>query len=252
LLGGYPKHSAERFAAIYHRLFPAWAHDGLAAPLINALPYRFRRIKILAASIALRDPVERMARWMGALTYAERDQLLAGVRERRPVDPEPFRVDGRRSALARVLYFDQMSWLPDNLLERGDRITMAASIEARMPFMDTELARLMARLPDRWRIRGLTQKFILRQAMRDILPPAILARPKVGFRVPINEWFRGSMRGFVRDLIDAPGSLARTLCDRGVIDRTLTEHESGRQNHEKLIWIMVNLELFQRRFRLSY
>jgi asparagine synthase (glutamine-hydrolysing) len=252
LLGGYPKHSAERFAAAYHRLVPAWAHDGLAAPLINALPYRFRRIKILAASIALRDPVERMARWMGALTYAERDQLLSGVRERRPVDPEPFRVGGRRSALARVLYFDQMSWLPDNLLERGDRITMAASIEARMPFMDIELARLMARLPDRWRIRGLTQKFILRQAMRDILPPAILARPKVGFRVPINEWFRGTMRGFVRDLIDTPGSLARTLCDRAVIDRTLAEHESGRQNHEKLIWILVNLELFQRRFRLSY
>ena len=252
LLGGYPKHSAERFAAIYQRLVPERAHDGVVAPLINALPYRFRRIKILAASIALRDPAERMARWMGALTYAERDQLLAGVGERRPVDPEPFRVDGRRSALERVLYFDQTSWLPDNLLERGDRITMAASIEARMPFMDIDLARLMARLSDKWRIRGLTQKVILRRAMRSILPHIVLERPKVGFRVPINEWFRGPMRGFVRELIEAPGSLARTLCDRITVDRTLTEHESGRQNHEKLIWILVNLELFQRQFRLSY
>ncbi len=151
-----------------------------------------------------------------------------------------------------MLYFDQTSWLPDNLLERGDRITMAASIEARMPFMDIDLARLMARLPDRWRIRGFTQKFILRRAMQNVLPPAILNRPKVGFRVPINEWFRGPMRGFVRELIEAPGSFARTLCDRGTIDRTLAEHESGRQNHEKLIWILVNLELFQRQFRLSY
>jgi len=252
LLGGYPKHSAERFAAIYHRVMPACAHDRVVGPLINALPYRFRRIKILAASMALRDPAERMARWMGALTYAERDHLLSGVSERRPVDSGPFRVDGHRSALERALYFDQTSWLPDNLLERGDRITMAASIEARMPFMDTELARLMARLPDRWRIRGMTQKFILRGAMRNILPHIILERPKVGFRVPINEWFRGPMRGFVRELIDAPGSLARTLCDAGTIDRTLAEHESGRQNHEKLIWILVNLELFQRQFRLSY
>ncbi|HEX4113393.1 MAG TPA: asparagine synthase (glutamine-hydrolyzing) [Stellaceae bacterium] len=252
LLGGYPKHSAERYAAIYHRLMPECAHDRIVAPLINALPYRFRRVKILAASMALRDPAERMARWMGALTYAERDQLLSGVAERRPVDPEPFRVDGHRSALERVLYFDQTSWLPDNLLERGDRITMAASIEARMPFMDIELARLMARLPDRWRIRGLTQKFILRRAMQSILPRVVLERPKVGFRVPINEWFRGPMRGFVRELIEAPGSLARALCDRVTIDRTLAEHESGRQNHEKLIWILVNLELFQRQFRLSY
>jgi asparagine synthase (glutamine-hydrolysing) len=252
LLGGYPKHSAERYAAIYQRLVPEWAHDRVVGPMINALPYRFRRIKILAASIALRDPAERMARWMGALTYAERDQLLSGVHERRPIGPEPFRVDGRRSALERVLYFDQTSWLPDNLLERGDRITMAASIEARMPFMDIDLARLMARLPDKWRIRGLTQKFILRRAMRSVLPQEILNRPKVGFRVPINEWFRGPMRGFVRELIDAPASLTRTLCDRATIDRTLAEHESGRQNHEKLIWILVNLELFQRQFRLSY
>jgi asparagine synthase (glutamine-hydrolysing) len=252
LLGGYPKHSAERYAAMYHRMMPACAHDSVVAPLIAALPYRFRRVKILAASMALRDPAERMARWMGALTYAERDQLLSGVGERRPVDPAPFQVDGRRSALERVLYFDQTSWLPDNLLERGDRITMAASIEARMPFMDIDLARLMARLPDKWRIRGMTQKFILRRAMRSILPHIVLERPKVGFRVPINEWFRGPMRGFVRELIEAPGSLARTLCDRATIDRTLAEHESGRQNHEKLIWILVNLELFQRQFRLSY
>jgi asparagine synthase (glutamine-hydrolysing) len=253
LLGGYPKHTAERYLVpLYQRLVPAAAHDRVVAPLLNALPYRFRRIKILAASIALRDARERMARWMGALDYAERDRLLAGVAERRPADPAPFAADPRRSALERVLYFDQTSWLPDNLLERGDRITMAASIEARMPFMDIGLARLMARLPDRWRIRGLTRKYILRAAMRDVLPPAILERPKIGFRVPINEWFRGPMRGFVRELVDAPGSLTRTLCDRGTIDRTLAEHEAGRQNHEKLIWILVNLELFQRRFRLSY
>ena len=252
LLGGYPKHSAERFAARYQSLVPDGVHRRLIAPLINTLPYGFRRVKILAASIALRDPKERMARWMGALTYAERDALLGADFPRRADDPRPFQVDPARSPLERVLYFDQTSWLPDNLLERGDRITMAASIEARMPFMDIELARLMARLPDKWRIRGLTRKFILRRAMKDILPLQILKRPKVGFRVPINEWFRGSMRGYVRELVDAPGSLTRSLCRRAIVDRVLAEHEGGRQNHEKLIWTLVNLELFQRQFRLSY
>ena len=109
----------------------------------------------------------------------------------------------------------------------------------------------MARLPDKWRIRGLVQKYILRRRWRTTLPPVILDRPKVGFRVPINEWFRGPMRAFVRDHIAGPDALANRICDRRQIERALTEHESGRQNHEKLIWALLNLELFQRQFGLA-
>jgi asparagine synthase (glutamine-hydrolysing) len=150
-----------------------------------------------------------------------------------------------------LLYFDQTSWLPDNLLERGDRISMAVSIEARMPFMDTGLAALLARLPDEWRIRGFVRKYILRVAMKGTLPGEILRRPKVGFRVPVNEWFRGPMRGFIREHIGSARSLSREMCDRGQIEKVMTEHESGRQNHEKLLWTLVNLELFQERYALG-
>ncbi len=251
LLAGYPKHSAERLAALYQTILPAPVHRRVIGPLIRRLPYRFRRVKIMAAAMGIRDPSERMARWLGALTFAERDRLMVRNSARRSVDPRPFRGSRRRSALERILYFDQTSWLPDNLLERGDRLTMAASIEARMPFMDTELAALMARLPDKWRIRGLSQKAILRTAMRDILPREILGRPKVGFRVPINEWFRGPLRTFLRDHISGPHSLASELCDRHEIEKLLAEHEQGRQNHEKLLWTLVNLELFQKHFGLA-
>jgi asparagine synthase (glutamine-hydrolysing) len=251
LLGGYPKHSAERFVALYQGLVPAFVHRAVVEPLINLLPYKYRRLKIMMATIGLRDPHERMPRWMGAMSLDERNRLLgAGVLQRAP-DPRPFLWSSQRSALQRVLYFDQTSWLPDNLLERGDRITMAASIEARMPFMDTELAALAARLPDSWRIKGLTQKYILRRMMAEVLPKAILSRPKVGFRVPINEWFRGPMRSFVRDHVMGPASLARQLFNGREVERVLNEHECGRQNHEKLIWTLVNLELFQKRFRLA-
>ena len=251
LLGGYPKHSAERFAALYRWTVPASLHRVVVEPMIRLLPYDFRRIKTMVATVGLADPRERLPRWLGALSFAERDRLLAIGGSRREVDPTPFRASERRSALERALYFDQTSWLPDNLLERGDRMTMAASIEARMPFMDTELAALAARMSNRWRIRGFVQKYILRRLMRDILPPEILGRPKVGFRVPVNEWFRGSMRSFVRDHLTRPGALANELCHRWEIDRVLAEHESGRQNHEKLIWTLVNLELFQKQFRLA-
>ncbi|MGH9681501.1 MAG: asparagine synthase (glutamine-hydrolyzing), partial [Candidatus Acidiferrales bacterium] len=251
LLAGYPKHSAERFVALYQRMVSATLHRRLVEPLMRLLPYEFRRVKIMAAAIGLRDPQERLPRWLGALSFAERDRLLDETVPRRAVDARPFEASPRRSALERALYFDQTSWLPDNLLERGDRISMAASIEARMPFMDTELAELVARLPDSWRIRGLVQKYILRSAMAETLPPVILDRPKVGFRVPVNEWFRGPMRAFIRDHISGQRSLCRELCDGRQIEQVLREHESGRQNHEKLLWTLVNLELFQERYALA-
>lgn len=252
LLGGYPKHSAERFVALYQALVPSALHDRAFVPLTGRLPYGFRRAKIAVAAMGLRDPAERMARWFGALTYAERDRILIrSESRRRALDARPFRASAKRSALERMLYFDQTSWLPDNLLERGDRMTMAASIEARMPFMDVELADLMARLSDSWRIRRFTGKYILRRLMAEKLPHEILTRPKVGFRVPVNEWFKGPMRGYVRDHLCAAGSLTRALCDMDEIERILSGHESGRQNHEKLIWPLLNLELFRMQFAVA-
>jgi asparagine synthase (glutamine-hydrolysing) len=250
LLGGYPKHSAERFTSIYQAIMPACLHRAAIEPVINRLPYSFRRIKVMMASIGIRDSSERLPRWLGALSFAERDRLMGGAPFRTP-HARPFQASDRRSPLQRMLYFDQTSWLPDNLLERGDRITMAASIEARMPFMDTELAALTAHLPDSWRIKGFTQKYILRRMMREVLPAEILGRAKVGFRVPINEWFRGPMRNFVRDHVMGRGSLAGQLFSRREVERVLWQHENGRQNHEKLIWTLVNLELFQKQFHLG-
>ena len=251
LLGGYPKHSAERFAKPYQSVMPACLHRAAMEPLTDLLPYRFRRVKTMMGAIGIRDPRERLPRWLEALSFAERDRLLGQGIARRPPDPRPFLSSGRRSPLERMLYFDQTSLLPDNLLEREDRITMAASIEARMPFVDTELTALAARLPDKWRIKGLTQKYILRRMMRSLLPSEILGRPNAGFRVPISEWFRGSMRSFVRDHVTGPGALAREIFNRQEVERILKQHESGRCNHEKVIWTLINLELFQRQFRLG-
>src|SRR4029078_6243328 len=114
-------------------------------------------------------------------------------------DAPPFDVEPGNSALRGILYFDQTSWLPDNLLDRADRMTMAASIESRVPFLDHKFAEFVSALPDELRVRGMKGKRILREAAKKLLPQRILKRPKVGFRVPVNEWFRGSMRGFLMD-----------------------------------------------------
>jgi asparagine synthase (glutamine-hydrolysing) len=250
-LAGYPKHRFEPFSAAYQGMVSDGLHRGLVEPIVRALPYRFRRAKILAANFGLRDPQERFARWFGAFSFAERDELMAVAERPRPAPGYAFAVAPDQSPLRKILYFDQVSWLPDNLLERGDRMTMAGSIEARMPFMDTRLAAFIATLDDRWRLRGSRTKWMLREAMKRVLPERILTRPKVGFRVPVNEWFQTTMRGWVEDLLTGPESLTRELYRRPVLERMLAEHAAGRQNHEKQLWTLVNLELFQRTYRLS-
>jgi asparagine synthase (glutamine-hydrolysing) len=120
-----------------------------------------------------------------------------------------------------------------------------------MPFMDHELAALISALPDRWRIRGLTTKHVLREAMKRLLPKQILQRPKVGFRVPVNQWFRTSMREYLLDHLTAPNSRTRHYYRPERLRSILDEHINGRQNHEKLLWCMLSLELWQRAFQLG-
>ena len=250
-LGGYPKHVLERYVGTYQQL-PAAVRHGLIEPLCRSLPYRFRRAKTAVANLGLADRRERMPRWFGALSGAERCGLTRLTAP--PINPrsspslDPCRGN---SALRGILYFDQTSWLPDNLLERGDRMTMAASLEARMPFMDHRLAAFVSGLPDEWRVSGLTTKRILREAMRRVLPEAILERPKIGFRVPVNEWFRGSMRGYLADHLLGTESRTRDYYRPEALRRYVDEHASGRQNHEKLLWCLLSLEIWHREFGLS-
>jgi asparagine synthase (glutamine-hydrolysing) len=244
-LGGYPKHVFERHVGAYQRL-PAMVRQRLIEPIVNAAPYRFRRAKTAMVNLGLERFSERMPRWFGAMSDRERSALVA-----LPCTPGPrggfqFETPVDNSALRRILYFDQTSWLPDNLLERGDRMTMAASIEARMPFMDHELAAFVSTLPDHYRVHGRVTKFILREAMKRVLPAAILERPKVGFRVPVNEWFRTGMRDYLYDHL--AGGDSRTACyyHRPALLATIAAHASGRHNHEKLLWTLLSLEVWQR------
>jgi asparagine synthase (glutamine-hydrolysing) len=248
ILGGYPKHIAERFAQGY-QLLPGYLRRHLIEPLAHALPYDFRRVKTAVTNLNLEDWRERYVRWFGALDRRERDRLSVLRLNGAPIpDEPPFDADPRASALRRILYFDQTSWLPDNLLERGDRMTMAASIEARVPFLDHEFAAFVSSLPDDYRVRGLRGKWILREAGKQLIPERILTRPKVGFRVPVNQWFRGEMRGYLLDHLQSGSSLTRPYYENRVLDQVLQEHLNGRQNHEKLLWALLNLEIWHRQY----
>jgi asparagine synthase (glutamine-hydrolysing) len=250
-LGGYRKHVAECLAWMVLGL-PRVLRQRLLTPLVEDLPFRFREVKIAAASLACEDWPERYIRWFGAMDFSQRRALtrlpmppdeVAGGEPRPPFDAHP-----DTGPLRRLLYFDQTSWLPDNLLERGDRMTMAASIEARLPFLDHKLVEFVSSLPDKWRVDGLRTKRVLRQAARSLLPREILKRPKIGFRAPVAAWFADGMRDYLYDHLRSSGSLTRSYYDPVVLDRLLDEHTQGVQPHDKLLWTLLTLEIWQRHY----
>lgn len=246
-LGGYPKHSFERYVGPYQTL-PVFMRRRLIEYVIGALPYRFRRARTALINMGLDRFEERMPRWFGALSPRERNALVAFRIPPNRANCVQFDTPSGNSPLRRILYFDQTSWLPDNLLERGDRMTMAASLEARMPFMDHELAAFVSGLPDRYRVQGRTAKWVLREAMKRLLPAEILERPKIGFRVPVNEWFRKGMRDFLYDHLTGPDSHTAIFYDRPALLGLLNEHTDGRQNHEKVLWSLLSLEIWHRSY----
>ena len=248
LLGGYPKHRAERAVGLYQSMMPQALHDLVVAPIVRSLPYSLRRAKIFFAAAGERDFTNRMRYWFGGMSTTDRDLIVGQSLSSEPPDRFPFSMNVGSNG-RRTMFFDQTSWLPDDLLERGDRMMMAGSIEGRMPFMDTQLARLVARLPDKFLLRGKGGKLVLRMAMKGILSDTILHRKKVGFRVPISGWFQGPYQAFVREQLTGASALTAHIFDRKVVARLVDEHMAARQDHDKILWSLMNLELFLRLFK---
>jgi asparagine synthase (glutamine-hydrolysing) len=148
-----------------------------------------------------------------------------------------------RTHLDRTLYADHVTYLAGDLLPKTDRMTMAYSVEARAPFLDAAWVEWTARLPGRYKTRGLTTKWLLTAAFADKLPPGILRRGKQGFGVPIGLWLRRELREWARErLIDNP-RLSEWF-DPAAIRRLLAEHDSERYNHGKKLWALLMLAVW--------
>ena len=148
--------------------------------------------------------------------------------------------------LGRLLYADTKTYLHE-LLMKQDQMSMAASIESRVPFLDHPLAEFAARMPERMKLRGLTTKWVLREAMKDRLPAEILARKKMGFPVPVGSWFRGAWQHLLREFVVSERALSRGLFEADVVRRLVDGHVGG-ENHTERLWALLTLEIWQRIF----
>jgi asparagine synthase (glutamine-hydrolysing) len=151
------------------------------------------------------------------------------------------------SLLGRLLYADTMTYLVE-LLMKQDQMSMSASIESRVPFLDHPLVEFAASLPDRLKLRGLVTKYVLRRSMRDTLPAEILTRRKMGFPVPLQAWFRGPFRHVVDEFVLGPRARARGLFDAAAVRAIAGQHAGGVESHASRLWMLVTFEVWQRVF----
>jgi asparagine synthase (glutamine-hydrolysing) len=150
------------------------------------------------------------------------------------------------SLLDQLLYADTKTYLHE-LLMKQDQMSMAASIESRVPFLDHKLVEYTAKLPERMKLRGRETKWILREAMKGILPEEILTRSKMGFPVPVGNWFRNEYKHIIDEYVTNERSLSRRIFNADYVRELVAKHNAG-ENHDERLWFLVNFEIWQRRF----
>jgi len=153
-----------------------------------------------------------------------------------------------RAPLDQMLYTDTKVWLPDDILLKADKMTMANALELRVPFLDHKLVEFCAGLPPRLKLHGQWGKFLLREAMCEKLPQPILRRSKKGFPVPTAQWLRRPLRDLTHDALLSSSSACRFYLDHRVLEQVVLDHERGLANREQELWTLLIFEFWHRQF----
>lgn len=252
---GYDRYRAARLAARFDVL-PAAVRRFLSSGA-SLLPHRrartvTNRLYRFACALAER-PARRYLSWVNVFPRA---LLAAGYRAdfrtRIEFDDPLAWFDGLYeaapgSAADRAVHTDLASYLPNDLLTKVDIASMARGLECRAPFLDHELVEFALSLPLKWRL-GRNGKHILKDWARERLPAGVVSRPKMGFGVPVGEWFRHELQDLVRDRLLATDSLSRRIFADHWLEKLVTAHVSGRANFEHPLWALLMLELWRDRW----
>jgi len=260
MMGGYERYARTIYnlalGARYQSLTPEVLRAGLRRSL-ESLPRGSKvRQKLSRTFLYLQPDIETLYfDNFAVFTRRMQRELLTNETKERAGVIDPYR-DMRRyfettdsdSLLNRMLYTDTKTYLQE-LLMKQDQMSMAASIESRVPFLDHKLVEYTARLPERMKLRhNWTTKYILRESMKNILPAPILSRKKMGFPVPIGTWFRGAYSSIIDEYVLSERALSRGLFDEKFVRSLVTRHQKDGENHTERLWSLVNVEMWLRQF----
>ena len=252
LFGGYRRYAADQASAMYRRL-PRLLTNRLIPALAGRLP-RFRRIKRTLRTLPIADPARRYASWLVSFTPEMQEELIRPEYREPGYDPAwsfPHYYGGLNGTSAsdhlnRMMFVDLKSSLPDAYLEKSDKATMACGLEGRLPLLDHRLVELAFQIPGVQKIQGKSLKRILKRAVRDLVPAEVLARPKHGFAVPLDPWFRGELKDYTFDVLLDARTRSRGYFDSGVVERMWREHVEGREVWDAHLYFLLNFELWHR------
>jgi asparagine synthase (glutamine-hydrolysing) len=259
LLGGYGRYRKTvlnmKLGSRYQQLAPAAIRRAISKQ-IAALPSgsRFRQ-KLQRTFLTVSPDIESIYfDNFAVFPRAMQRDLLTQETKERIGGGDPYSVvramlaqTDASSLLDRLLYADTKTYLHE-LLMKQDQMSMAASIESRVPFLDHKLVEFSAQLPERMKLRGATTKYILRESMKGLLPETILSRPKMGFPVPIGAWFRGAFRDVVDEYVLSERTQNRGIFDPAFVRSVVDRHQVGGEDHSERLWALVNFEIWQRQF----
>ncbi len=247
---GYDRYRANMLASYFDRIPQPLKR--VAVGVAEKFPVRKAKKFFQAIN---ESPERRNIRWHCFFDNERKDKLYSEEMKKRLsyLDTYDYMINVFREAKAddfldKILYTDINTYLPEDLLVKMDIATMANSLETRSPFLDHELIEFVARIPSNLKLKGLTSKYILKKALKDLLPKEILKRGKMGFGIPIGKWFRKELRDYLKEILLDVKSLKRGYFRKETIEKLLTEHTSGRVDHGYRLWALLNLELWHQTF----
>jgi asparagine synthase (glutamine-hydrolysing) len=258
LFAGYQMYAGLRWAEFYKRI-PSFMRAGMIEPFVRLLPVKTKNLSFDYKALrfvtgAKYDPVTRHHVWFGSFTPDEQLQLLT-PEALAATDVEIY-AQARQFAdecdsedlVTRMQSVDTRLYLAEDILTKVDRASMAVSLEVRAPFLDPRVAEFAASLPCNYKLRGQKTKYILKKAVRDLLPPFVTKRGKKGFGVPVAEWLKEKLRPLARDLLSPERVRRAGVFNPNYVARLQDEHERGVANHRKLLWTLLMFELWHESF----
>src|SRR5258705_582578 len=256
---GYERYVAMGLAEKYRKL-PVFLRESIIKSGIDLVPTRgtgLSRVRSAKRFLegASMPKVERDLRWVSVFNNATKSSLYSedfrnetdSSQTIRLLEPWFAHANGAGIIDASLLA-DIMTYLPNDLLVKVDIATMAVSLEARSPFLDHHVIEFAASLPEKFKLRGLTSKYLLKQVLRQLLPTENLQRRKMGFGVPIGHWFRGRMQPFLREVLLSEKATRRGLFKTETVKQLIEQHTSGRRDYSHQLWTLLMLELWFNRF----
>jgi asparagine synthase (glutamine-hydrolysing) len=260
IFAGYETYAAYRATTLGRRI-PRWIRNGLVAPIVRQLPvsdkklsFEFKAKRFLGG---LDLPPDRAHLWwrivlsesekLGLYSRRFREQLNA-----QPSDRHFVEVFGRSTAkdvLNRLMEIDTSVFLPDDLMIKNDRMSMAHSLEARVPMTDNELVAYMATVPPTMKLKGMSKKYLMRSAMRGILPDAVIDKKKVGLEMPYSRWLKAELKDLLLRYCGPENISATGIFEPSAVKALIDQHSAGQRDWGRALWGLLNymmwLEMYQ-------